>query len=412
MSIPLPIEAQGALPLSYAEPCVDRLLAHMRDAPLAERVELAGAVRRRCAHVAVVDVLAVSAHPDPVRRHFAAFQGAEAATIVDATRASLRLECGLRADLRIVPRRCFGATLQYLTGSAAHNMALRQLGLERNVRLSEYGVFRLDHTRAGARRIGGQHEEDAYAALGIQYIPPELREGRGEIAAAQAHALPTLVTMADVRGDVHLTASSRATVDGLRRLLAGCAELGYRYCAVSLREPASRASGDDMRALPARLREAARDFPTMTVLHALHRDTEWSGVETGMEPDLTIVSAPEGARGIHATDALLRVITAGGADIVGIHEACDDAELELLARAAAERGVAVELSGGPDASWLTEEQVRMLAESGVQLALTSGAAAPEQLGAIRYAIDRARRGWVQPAALYGVRAGKQKAAPV
>jgi DNA polymerase (family X) len=138
------------LPLGEVEQQVAELLTYMRDAPHVERVEVAGEFRRRCDMVSAIDLLVASAHPEPVRRHFASWPRAEGATVVDPSRARLLLPCGIRAELRIVPRRCFGATLQQLTGSPAHATALRQFGLEHGIRLSDYGVFRLDQHKAGA----------------------------------------------------------------------------------------------------------------------------------------------------------------------------------------------------------------------------------------------------------------------
>lgn len=390
-----------ALSLAAAEPCATALLEYMRAAHHVERVELAGALRRRCEHVASIDILAVSAHPERVRRHFAEWPAAEDVFLGDPTHASLLTPSGLRAELRIVPRRCFGTALQYLTGSTAHNTALRRYGLERDVRLSEYGVFRLDHARPGARRSGGQREEDAYEVLGLQWIPPELREDTGEIQAAEQHLLPSLVEPSDILGDLRVTPRQSGGYEAAVALVHGCLERGYAYCGIAAPTP-----GGGRRRDHEQFRRLADAFPAIDVRLAIHAMVAADGsAEFDLPPgddDVIIACVPRRLRGRPAmAERLLRALDRHRIDIIeaaswssGMAGAATDPEVAHLLAEVAARGVALEVSGRPGSPNVPEPVLRQAAALGVTLSLTSGARTAADLRHVRYAIDRARRAWV------------------
>jgi DNA polymerase (family X) len=390
------------LPLAEVEQQVAELLTYMLGAPHVERVEVAGEFRRRCDMVSAIDLLVASAHAEPVRRHFASWPRAEGVTVVDPSRARLLLPCGIRAELRIVPRRCFGATLQQLTGSPAHATALRQFGLEHGIRLSDYGVFRLDQHRAGARRIGGHTEEDVFAALGMQWIPPELREGCGELEAALRHTLPSLIARSDLHGDLHLAWDGGGGEAAAAALVPACPEREYGYCALSLQHPGGALNGSMLREAMDQLTTAAGPYPAMRVLKALHVQIGAEGyrpVDTGKYGiDLIIASfqrrAPVAMREL--TDLLLEALEEQPIGILaqfdgsGV-EAGFDVD-EVLGQAIA-CGVAIEVRGRPGAPGPGAALVRRANSLGARFAITSGARSAEELDWIRFAVDRARRGW-------------------
>jgi DNA polymerase (family X) len=400
---PEPVVAPaGAVGLAAAEPYAAELLSHLRAGPAVERAEVVGAVRRRCATVSGIELLAVSARPEGVSRHFVSWPGAESAGTVDATRSWVRLPSGIRAELRVVPRRCFGATLQYLTGSEAHNVALRQLGLQHGIRLSEYGVFRLEQARAGARRIGGQRELDVFEALGMPWIPPELRENRGELEAALRDELPVLVTREALHGDTDVRAAARGE---LSELVRACAESGYAYCVVGMRAPAAGRRPRHGRSARDELTAASAAVPGMHVVAGIRAGIAEDGsLDTEAEPlpgDIVIGSVPATGRlsGVRLSDRLLRALEQPRLDVLaGLNDEGRRGPAGLavdeILRQAARHGVAIELSGRPGVRGLSEASVRLAAELGVPVALASGARTAQELDRIRYAVDRARRGWI------------------
>jgi DNA polymerase (family X) len=397
---PSPVERRLLLPLGDVERQVAELLAYLRAAPQVERVEVAGEFRRRCDVVSDIDLLAASAHPEAVRRHFASWPHGQGATIVDPSRARLRLPCGVGAELRIVPRRCFGATLQHLTGSSAHAAALRQLGLEHGIRLSDYGVFRLDHHKAGARRIGGHCEEDVFAALGMQWIPPELREGCGELEAALAHTLPALISLSELHGDLHVVWDGAGGEAAAAALVHACVERGYDYCAVSLREPDTARDEPSVRDAVEQLAAAAALYPGIQVLKALHVEIDAEGglpLDPGSyDVDLIIASVRQRAPMVALTELLLSALEEQPIAIlarldVGGAQA-DVAMDEVLVQAAA-CGVAIEVSGQPGSRNPSAATLRRANGLGARIAITSGGRCADELEWIRFAVDRARRGW-------------------
>jgi DNA polymerase (family X) len=397
---PSPVERRLLLPLGDVERQVAELLAYLRAAPQVERVEVAGEFRRRCDAVSDVDLLAASAYPEAVRRHFASWPRAQGVTIVDPSRARLLLPCGVRAELRIVPRRCFGATLQHLTGSPAHAAALRQFGLEHGIRLSDYGVFRLDHHKAGARRIGGHCEEDVFAALGMQWIPPELREGCGELEAALAHTLPALISQSELHGDLHVVWDGAGGEAAAAALVGACVDRGYDYCAVSLREPGVAGDESAVRDAVEQLAAAAALYPAIDVLKALHVEIDADGSlpldAGGPGIDLIIASIRQQAPTAALTELLLSALEEQPIAILArldVSGAQADVGLDEVLVQAAACGVAIEVSGRPGAPNPGAATLRRANGLGARIAITSGGRSADELDWIRFAVDRARRGW-------------------
>ena len=207
------------LRLDQADRHVAPLLAYLREGGDAERLEVAGSYRRRCETVGDVDLLAVARDPAAARRlmdRFVAYPQVAEVLMQGDTRGSVRFGSGLQVDLRIVPPESYGAALVYFTGSKEHNVRLRQRGVERGLRISEYGVFEVGSEKEGeddaeakvdpraGHRVAGASEEEVYAAVGLAWVPPELREDRGEIAAAARGELPRLLTLDDLRGDLQM----------------------------------------------------------------------------------------------------------------------------------------------------------------------------------------------------------------
>jgi DNA polymerase (family X) len=405
---------QARFGLADAERRVAPLLDYLRDAAAVERVDVVGSVRRRCETVGDVDLLVVSSRSTQVVRHFTSFPDAERVVSSDASRATVVLRCGLHVDLRVVPRRCYGAALQYLTGSAEHNCALRRIGLERGVRVSEYGVFRLDHGRAGARRVGGQREEDVFAAVGLAWVPPELRECRGELEAAGQQRLPHLVTERDIRGDLHVHSVCSGGNSTIEQLVHACQALGYEYCAITECSH-SMAGGDDqrqreIRAQAAEIAQLRSRLHGFQLLHGLEAEIRTDGTLDSGDADLAELDIV--LVGIHShtrlsrtrmTDRIIRALESPFVDVLAHptgrllcrREPCDF-DLEAVLAAAAAFDVAVELNAQPDRLDLNDMQVRRASELGARIVVGSGAISTASLAWMKYGIEQARRGWLEP----------------
>ncbi|MBS1146832.1 MAG: polymerase, partial [Proteobacteria bacterium] len=213
--------------LAVAAQYAEALTSFLQTAPGVKQVAIAGSFRRMRETVGDLDILVTATANSPVMQHFTAYD--EVAEILSAgsTRASVVLKSGLQVDLRVVEEKSYGAALCYFTGSKAHNIAIRRIAQQLGLKINEYGVFR------GTERIAGEDEVSVYRSVGLPFIPPELREDRGEIEAAHGGNLPRLVEFADLRGDLH--AHTRATDghDSLREMALAAQALGLEYLAIT-----------------------------------------------------------------------------------------------------------------------------------------------------------------------------------
>jgi DNA polymerase (family 10) len=265
------------VPLHRAVSYADSICAKLRKVPGVVRVEAAGSVRRRKETVGDLDILVAAADPAPAMRAFCELSEVAAVLAKGPTKATVRLRIGLQVDLRVLPPDAFGAALHYFTGSKAHNISVRTRAVHRGIKLSEYGVF----DREG-RRLSGAREEEVFEAVGLPWIPPELREGAGEIEAAETGALPRLVDERDVVGDLHVhsDASSDARAS-LEELADEADRLGRRYLAIT-DHSRSRPLGLDEKALAEQRDRIA----------ALNRERSGvrllAGVEVDILPDGTL----------------------------------------------------------------------------------------------------------------------------
>ncbi|HKJ59169.1 MAG TPA: PHP domain-containing protein, partial [Halobacteriales archaeon] len=224
--------------LGEAMPVGESILAHLSASPVVERCDLAGSLRRWCATIGDVDVLAAGDDPVSIVERLVAWEGVDEVIESGPTKTSVRAE-GTRVDLRVVAPEEWGAALQYFTGSKAHNVRLRNRAIARDLKVNEYGVFDIsavdpdeDAPRAG-ERIAGESEEEVYAALDLEWMPPELREDRGEMDAAADGTLPDLVEEGDVRGDLHVHTTWSDGHNSIEEMVAGATAFGHDYVAIS-----------------------------------------------------------------------------------------------------------------------------------------------------------------------------------
>jgi len=384
---------------------VSDLRAHSPDA----EILMVGSLRRGCETCGDLDVLAAGA-PPTLMEAFTNYRLVQRVLARGETKSSVLLAEGFQADLRLVPRESLGAASQYFTGSKAHNIALRDRAIQRGLKLNEYGLFRVDDDV----RIAGETEQGIYEALGLALVPPELRENRGELAAAEHGTLPRLVTAQDLRGDLHMHTTAtdgRADVE----TMAGAARAaGLEYIAITDHSRAiAMANGLDETATLAHaraIRELNQRLDGITVLAGIECDIRADGSmdladDCLAELDIVIASVhsalnqePE-----RMTDRLLRAISCRWVDVLAhptgrliLKRDPSRFDTDRVFGAAAAAGVAIEINSQADRLDLDDVLARAARDRGVKIVIDSDAHSPAALSNVRWGISVARRAWIQP----------------
>jgi DNA polymerase (family 10) len=396
---------RGRYRLSEADAHAEPLVAWLRRAPGVEKVEVAGSLRRRKETIGDLDVLVATTRPEVIAARLAGYAEVREVLAKGETKCAVVLRSGIQVDVRAIDPETWGAALHYFTGSKAHNIAVRLLGVKRGLKISEYGVFR------GDTRIGGLTEQDVFRAVGLPWIPPELREDRGEIDAAREGALPRLVEQGDLRGDLHVHTTATDGANTLREMVEAARGQGYAYVAITDHTQAVRVAGG---LGPAELRAQAREIhalrdevPDITVLHGAEVDIREDGRldlddRTLDELDV-VVAAVDSAFGLAEpamTERVLRamhdprtaILAHPTGRLLGSREPYA-IDLEKIVRAARELGVLLEVDAQPDRLDLNDVAIRMAKDAGVKLVVDSDAHRVGELDGIRYGVDQARRGW-------------------
>jgi DNA polymerase (family 10) len=410
--------------LSDALEAAEALLAHLRASPAAERVEIAGSARRFRETVADVDLVAASRDPAALVERFVAFPQAAEVLARGETKTTVRLASGLQVDLRIVPPEDFATLLHHLTGSKAHHVKLRGLAREAGYTLSEWGLFRLPPRGASpagdedppldpAAKVPVGSEEDLYAALGLAYVPPELREDMGEIEAARGGGVPTdLVRLEDVRGLVHCHTTWSDGRSTLEEMARAADALGAEYLTVTDHSPsAGYAGGVEVDRMKRQWDEIARVQEQVKV--RLLRGTESDILEDGAldYPDDVLEQLDVVVASVHSrmkmdedqmTRRLVRCMRLPVFKIWGhaLGRLLLDREPfacrveEVLDALASSRG-AVEVNGDPKRLELEPRWLRQATARRIPIVLSVDAHAAHHLGYLRFAVGQARRGWVR-----------------
>jgi len=454
--IPFARQARSRQLLGAARPRGERVRAFLADTEAVERCALAGSIRRWRPTIGDVDVLVASEAPEAVVETFTAFDEADAVIEAGTTKASIRVE-DVRVDLRIVVPEEFGAALQYFTGSKAHNVAVRNRAIERGLKVNEYGVFDvsgIDSEDEGARgdeeegegkdvagdksadedesdrggegedrakdeepqragqRVAGEHEAGMYEAVSMSWVPPELREDRGEVEAAAADALPELLTLEDVRGDLHVHtdwSDGRATIE---EMAAAAAAFGHEYVCITDHATGPGVVGgvglddDELGDQLAEVRALNEevDIEMLAGVEAnIGTDGEVSvGDDVLAELDL-VVASPHVSLDGDGTDRLIEAATHPEVDVIGHPTGRKlgqreglSVDIERLAAAAAEHDTALEINADPHRLDLSGRLVQVALDAGATVAIDTDAHAPSSYELLRYGVHTARRGWAGP----------------
>lgn len=392
---------------------VEALLEHLRTAPGVSEAVVAGSYRRRRDTVGDIDILVAAARGQALADRLQAFEQVEQVLAHGTTRASVVLTNGLQVDLRVVQPSSFGAALVYFTGSKAHNIALRRIARARKLKINEYGVFTADQGRT-ANRIAGDTETSVYAAIGLPYIPPELREDHGEIEAARQHALPHLVDRNHLRGDLHAHTKASDGVETLEQMARAARDAGLDYLAITEHSQSlTVARGLDAERLGAHIDAIDRLNETLQGI-VLLKGIEIEILEDGRLdlPDAVLARldlvvgavhslfdlsrAKQTARIMRAMDhPYFSILAHPNGRLFGTRGACE-LDMERIIRHARERGCFLELNSQPDRLDLFDLQCRQAKDAGVPVVISSDAHRGADFRWLQFGIDQARRGWLEP----------------
>lgn len=381
-----------------------------------EKAIIAGSVRRRKETIGDADILAVSKDPKPIMDFFIAMPEVVRVIAHGETKSSVKLRSGINVDLRVVPERSYGATLNYFTGSKDHNVALRRLAIAHGWKLNEYGLFEGERgtkkEERDERMIAGRTEEELYRKLGLDYIEPELRENTGEIEAARKHALPKIIGYGDLQGDLQVQTNWTDGSDSIEDMARAAIARGLKYIAITdhTKRLAMTHGLDEKRIMKqmAEIDKLNKKFSgKITILKGSECDILKDG--TLDLPDkilakLNVVGAsvhsyfnlPRGEQTARIKQAMqnphVDIIFHPTGRVINRRPAYD-VDMEELIQAAKRTGTIMEIDAFPDRLDLKDEHIRLCVEAGVKMAIDSDAHSPTHFPYLEYGISQARRGW-------------------
>jgi DNA polymerase (family 10) len=399
--------------LHVAEQYARAIVDHLKAGGGITDIDVAGSFRRRKETIGDLDIVVSCTKPAAVIERFGKFGDVTQVASQGDTRSTVRLSGGLQVDLRVVEPGCFGAAMQYFTGSQAHNIELRKIAQSKDLKLNEYGVFK------GAKSISGRTEQEVYAALGLDWIPPEMRENRGEIALAKVHQLPDLVELDDIRGDLQMHTDASDGKATLGEMVEAARSLGYAYIAITDHSPRTAMAGQSPAELRAqwkvidRLNKGMRGF---RVLKSVEMDILESGKldlpdDVLAEADYVVATIHYGLKQTERqlTDRLLAAIANRWVDAIGHptgrilpNRPSYPLDFDVVAKAAANAKCLLEINGSERLD-LPDTLAAAAKSHGVRFVLSTDAHNTRELGFMRFAVGNARRAWLTAADILNTR---------
>ncbi len=419
-------QGTGRVLLGVATDAATAMVAAVSAVPGCLRCTWAGSLRRMRETTGDIDILAAATDSSPLMTAFAGLPEAAEVIAAGPAKTSIRTRSGLQVDLRVVQPDCWGAALQYFTGSKEHNVRIREIAVRKKLRLSEYGLFDVE----SGELIAARTEEEVYRRLGMDWIPPTLREDRGEVRAALRGELPSLVTEGQIRGDLHTHTSLTDGVASLEDMVDTAAGRGYEYYAVTDHAPnlfmqrmtteKMLAQRDQVRDLAARLAAAPAAAERRAATAGRGRPMELlHGTELNIAPDGTVDWPPDFLAGfdicvasVHShfdqprrelTARFIRACENPYVHVIGHPTARKigrrrsvDVDFTELFLACARTGTALEVNSHPDRLDLPADHIRAAKDAGVKFAIDSDAHSTAHLANIRFGVGQAQRGWLTP----------------
>ncbi len=389
--------------IARAEP----LVHYLKQDKAVKNAVIAGSYRRGCESVGDLDILVTAADGRPVIDRFTRFDDVEKIVSRGPTRATVILRNGLQADLRVVPEKSFGSALHYFTGSKAHNIKVRRIAMQKGLKINEYGVFK------GNKRVAGRTEESVFHKAGLPYIPPELREGRGEIEAAIKHRLPRLIEPSDLRGDLHAHTTATDGQADMKSMALAARKHGLGYLAITEH---SRHLAVAHGLGPEQVLEQIDDIDRLnaeldgiTLLKGIEVDILEDGkldlpddvlsrldlVVGAIHSHFQLTQRKQTARLLRAMDnRYFSILAHPSGRLLFERDPCA-IDMERVIRKARERGCFLELNSQPKRLDLTDTFCQLAKSEGVLISINSDAHGENDFSHLKFGIDQARRGWLE-----------------
>ncbi|MDI6731335.1 MAG: DNA polymerase/3'-5' exonuclease PolX [Candidatus Margulisbacteria bacterium] len=405
--IELKKKVHGRFLLDVATSHAELLVEELSKLKVADKILPCGSLRRGKETIGDIDLLVVSSHPARVMDAFVGISAVKDVLAKGETKSSVILQNGMQADLRVVEEKSFGAAAHYFTGCKEHNIHLRQLAQQTGWKVSEYGIFRKD------KQIGGETEEEMFSKFGFQFIPPELREMRGEFEAAAKGKIPDLIELKDIKGDLHLHTTASDGANTIEEMARAVKALGYEYILITDHSPSTRvAKGFSAAKLLQQIKEvraAEKNVAGIRILAGSEVDIKPDGSldypdEILKQLDLVIIAVhssfkmPEEKMTNRIIKAMqnkyANIFTHPTGRLIGEREGYA-IDMEKVLQAAKENNVAMEINAHPKRLDLTDVHCMRAKELGVKLVINTDAHSTDQLQLMKYGVITARRGWLE-----------------
>jgi len=399
----------GRFKLSVGFIYAQALLEYLKDVAGVKRLDPAGSFRRRMETIGDLDILAICGKGCKVMDRFTEYGDVAEVISKGDTKSSVRLNCGLQVDVRVLEEESYGAALHYFTGSKAHNIAIRDRARDLGLKVSEYGVFRAKDER----RLSGAREEDVFKAVGLPFIPPELRENRGEIQAAEKGKLPQLIELADIRGDLQMHTTATDGKNSITEMAEKAKEIGYSYIAITDHSKAVRVAGGlDEKGLARHLKEIEKvngQIPGVRILKGVEVDILADG-SLDLKDDIlkecqVVIASVHSRFNMEEKEMTRRIIKALKNPNVNIlahptgrlilEREPYKVNLKEVFQAALDEGVVLEINAYPDRLDLRDVDARLAKEMGAKLVISTDAHSALQIELMKFGVFTARRGWVE-----------------
>lgn len=395
--------------LGRALPLAEEMVESLSQLKETDKISFAGSLRRKKETIGDIDILITSQNPEKIMRTFTSLPQVREILAEGPTKSSIITKDDLHIDVRVVEPISFGAALQYFTGSKAHNIKLRELALKRGLKINEYGVFEVE----SGNRIAGEKEEEVYQALNLPFIPPELREDRGEIEAAQEKKLPQLIEYSQIRGDLHLHTKWSDGAHTIRQMAEAAKKRGYKYIAITDHSQSLKIAGGltekRLREQMEEIQKLNQELKDFTILSGIEVDIKSDGsldfsdemlskldvviaaIHSGFKQESKIITE----RIIKAMqNRLVNILAHPTGRLIGYRESYQ-VDMNEMIKVAAKTGTILEINSYPERLDLNDVYCRMAKDKGVQLAIETDAHSIDGLEFMNLGVDVARRGWLE-----------------
>jgi DNA polymerase (family 10) len=395
--------------LGIALPIAEEMVMQLKSLPKVNQIDIAGSLRRRKDTIGDIDILVSSKHPEKVMEKFTHLPEVKEVLAEGLTKSAILTQQNVQVDLRVVELDSFGAAMQYFTGSKAHNVRLREMAVKKGLKINEYGVFQTKDDK----KIAGKEEQEIYKKLGLQFIMPELREDRGEFEAAQKKQLPELVTIKDIKGDLHIHTSDSDGLNPIDEIVEAAKKRGYEYIAITDHSQSLYVAGglteEKLLKQIEQIEAINKNLNNFVILKGIEVDIKSDGTLDFPDSilkrlDIVIAAIHTGLKQERGKlmerltkamrNPLVNIIAHPTGRIIGYREPYD-IDVQEIIRTAAETNTFLEINASPERMDLNDIYVKSAKEKGVLLSIGTDAHQLSSLDNMAYGISIARRGWLE-----------------